>query len=303
MFTELHRASAAEDVRYEYVGLSHGAPGPLSESIFGPGENAIVDFKYSPSPKLTWWFDHHQSAFLNPADRAHFEADYSGKKFFDDKAISCTGFIARVGREQFGMDTTRWADLLKWADIVDGARFESAQSAVEMKEPALRLALVIENAESDDFIPRVIPLLTSMPLEEVVAQPFIAEKVQPLLDRHLQMVEDIRQHVELRDGTIYLDLTDQPIEGLNKFIPYFLLPEATYTVALTRSHARSKLSVGTNPWTTRPAAELANIAEICHRFGGGGHARVGAVSYTVHELDRARVAAAEIVRELRAGQR
>ena len=39
------------------------------------GENAIVDFKYSASPKVTWWFDHHLSAFLTPEDQKDFERD------------------------------------------------------------------------------------------------------------------------------------------------------------------------------------------------------------------------------------
>ncbi len=46
--------------------------------MFDGDENAIVDFKYSASPRVTWWFDHHQSAFLTPADAAHFRNDHSG---------------------------------------------------------------------------------------------------------------------------------------------------------------------------------------------------------------------------------
>jgi nanoRNase/pAp phosphatase (c-di-AMP/oligoRNAs hydrolase) len=57
--------------------------------------------------------------------------------------------------------------------------------------------------------------------------------------------------------------------------------------------------VGTNPWTKVPAGELANIAAICERYGGGGHARVGAVSFAPDREDDARKAAAEIVTELR----
>ena len=49
-------------------------------------ENAIVDFKYAASEKLTWWFDHHESAFLTPEDEAHFQDDNSGKKFLDVNA-------------------------------------------------------------------------------------------------------------------------------------------------------------------------------------------------------------------------
>ena len=46
----------------------------FDESAFVDGENAIVDFKYSASPKVTWWFDHHQSAFLTPEDQRDFLA-------------------------------------------------------------------------------------------------------------------------------------------------------------------------------------------------------------------------------------
>ena len=47
-------------------------------------------------------------------------------------------------------------------------------------------------------------------------------------------------------------------------------------------------------------AKLVNLAQICERYGGGGHARVGAISFPPDQEEKARVAAAEIVAELRA---
>lgn len=304
VFTKFHRECVGGAEGYEYVGLAHAAGGAgVPERVFGAGENAIVDFKYSQSPKLTWWFDHHLSAFVTEADREHFDAGQTGptgrRQFFDPEFVSCTGLIAKIGKERFGFDTTGLADLLYWADIVDGARFESAESAVEMKEPALKLAMVIENAETTEFIPKVIPLLTSETLADVLARPFVQERVQPLWEKHRADMALVEERAELRDGVIYFDLTDKSIEGLSKFIPYYFYPEATYTVALTRSSVRTKISVGTNPWTDRPVAELVNLAEICQRFGGGGHARVGAISFGPEAVVRAREVAEGIVRELR----
>ena len=43
-----------------------------------------------------------------------------------------------------------------------------------------------------------------------------------------------------------------------------------------------------------------NLAVICERYGGGGHARVGAISFPPDQLEKARQAAQEIVAELRA---
>jgi nanoRNase/pAp phosphatase (c-di-AMP/oligoRNAs hydrolase) len=42
---------------------------------------------------------------------------------------------------------------------------------------------------------------------------------------------------------------------------------------------------------------------VCERYGGGGHARVGAISFGVTEEEAARKAAREIAEELRASVR
>jgi hypothetical protein len=99
---------------------------------------------------------------------------------------------------------------------------------------------------------------------------------------------------------ITFDITDQPTEGYNKFIPYYLHPDATYNVGLSKSSFRTKVSVGTNPWTKKMSSDLVNLAAICERYGGGGHARVGAISFPPDREDEARKAVGEIVAELRA---
>ncbi len=307
VFTKLHRECVGGADGYEYCGLAHQPGGAMSDDIFGPDENAIVDFKYSMSPKLTWWFDHHESAFLTPEMREHFEAamgtERANRFFFDPNYISCTGLIADVGRERFGFNTSGLGDLLHWANIIDGARFESAQAAVEMREPAMKIALVIENAQDAGFIPRIIPLLTSMPFPQILEQPFVAEKLAPLWAQKEASIEVVRQRAELKDGVIECVILDRETDALNKFIPYFFYPEATYTIAVTRSKARTKVSVGTNPWTTRAPEKLVNLSEVCKRYGGGGHARVGAISYGPGDMEKGRLAAEEIVAELRGLER
>ena len=76
--------------------MTHKASQPFEDGMFDGDENAMVDFKYSSSPQLTWWFDHHQSAFLTPEDAEHFRQDHSGKKFYDPTFKSCTKFLATI---------------------------------------------------------------------------------------------------------------------------------------------------------------------------------------------------------------
>jgi hypothetical protein len=305
LFTRFHRECIAQGVDYEYHGLVHRAGALFNEAEFTGDENAIVDFKYSASPRITWWFDHHQSAFLTPEDQAHFrgcmqDPACSMRKFFDPEYVSCTGFLAHIAATKFGFDTAPVADLIHWANIVDGAQYESPEAAVEMAAPAMKLTLVIESTQDATFVPRLIPFLTEMPLADVLAQPFVAELLPPLLERHRLALDLIRSRAEERDGTIFFDITDHPTEGFNKFIPYYLHPQATYSIGLSKSSFRTKVAVGSNPWTKADPARMVNLAQVCERYGGGGHARVGAISFPPDKEDQARAAAAEIVAELRA---
>ncbi|HEV2579073.1 MAG TPA: phosphoesterase [Acidobacteriaceae bacterium] len=310
LFTRFHRECIGTADAFDYQGLLHRAGALYDESWFEKAdENAIVDFKYSASPRVTWWFDHHLSAFMNSEDEEHFRrgqknADgtpgpLANRQFFDPKYTSCTSWIAHIASTKFGMNVTPLKELIYWADIVDGAKYESAQSAVEMAAPAMKLTMVIESATDSALVQRIIPLLTSMPLQQVLDQPFVQDLLDPLLAKHRRDIELIRERSTCDRGVITFDITDQPTEGYNKFIPYYLHPEGTYNVGLSKSSFRTKVAVGTNPWTKKPVSELANLAEICERYGGGGHARVGAISFPVEKEDAARAAAKEIVEELR----
>ncbi len=305
LFTRFHRERIGTAGSYSYGGLRHGAGANSLDTDLSGDENAVVDFRYSPSPRLTWWFDHHQSAFTSEADRANFEREQKSetampRKFFDPLYTSCTGLIADVARERFGFDTAELADLIHWANIIDGAKFRSADEAVAMAAPAMRIAMIVESVPDPEFIPRLIPLLTSQSLSDTLAEPFVIEQLEPRLQKHQGDVTLMRSRAAVEDGVITFDISDQQAEGFNKFIPYYLLPEGVYCVGLSRSSFRAKISVGTSPWTTVPAEELANIAAICERFGGGGHARVGAISLPPEEMTEARRIAGVVTGELRA---
>ena len=301
LFSRFYRDRISGDVQFTFSGLLHRAGSLFNEDDFNGEQNAIVDFKYSPSPKITWWFDHHESAFLSAADAAHFEQEQSNCKFYDPSFKSCTSFISMIAQQRFGFDPAPVADLVYWADIIDGALYPDAKTAVEMKEPAMQLTMVIESTQDAGFVPQVIPLLATKSLAEVIRTPFVAPLLPPLLERHQKSIALLRDRIESRDATLFFDVTDHELEGYNKFVPYYLHPESIYSVGLSRSSFRMKVSVGSNPWA--PLPPLVNLAKVCERYGGGGHARVGAVSFDVNQQSEARKAAEEIVQELRASVR
>ncbi|HYE65729.1 MAG TPA: hypothetical protein VD966_09100 [Pyrinomonadaceae bacterium] len=295
-FTRFYLERIHRGAGVEYTGLLHRPGALFDEEMFDGDENAIVDFKYSASERLTWWFDHHQSAFLTPEDEAHFRRDRSGKKFLDATRKSCTEFIADIAQTRFGFQDPMLEPLIRWAHIIDGALYESPAQCVELAAPALQLMQVIESDPDEHFIEQVIRDLTRLPLDEVATGDEVQRRFRPILALHQKTLEAIRRKALYARGVVQFDLVDEGFEGFNKFIPYYLYPETTYSVALTRGPHRTKISVGSNPWSPRPRTH--NIATICERYGGGGHAVVGAVSFGTDEVEKARAALREIVAEL-----
>jgi hypothetical protein len=280
-----------------FVPLHHQPGDAFPKDAFDADVNACVDFRFSPSPALHWWFDHHASAFPTPADRQAYERDTTGHKFWDPNAPSCTGFLARILAARVGWRADDLADLVRWADVIDAARFSSPAQAVRLEEPALRIMTLLE-ATRDPLVPtRIIEAMQHRPLAEIAAEPWVTAPLAPVLERHRGAVDVVRRNARVEGGVVSVDLADTGLESANKFIAYDLFPQASYTVVVTRDPKRAKVSVGSNPWA-RPARPH-DISKLCERYGGGGHAVVGAVSVGPDRVDDARRIAAEIAQALR----
>ncbi len=295
-FSRFLKETRHPDATYTYTGMAHTADQLFAESMFDGDVNAIVDFKYSPNPKLTWWFDHHQSAFLTSEDATHFHSGNNPLHFFDPGYRSCTKFIRDIAREKFGYEAPDLDNLVKWADIIDGAQYATPTEAVELKAAATKLVLVIEASKGSETVQNIIAAMQTQTLDEIIAKPEIAAAFDPLYQRHLRSIDVIGKQARTEGGVIFFDLVGHDLEGYNKFVPYYLFPNDTYTVSVSESTFRTKVSVGSSPW----AKEIShNLASICERYGGGGHPRVGAISFPVGAVTEARKAAAEIAAELK----
>jgi hypothetical protein len=300
LFTRFYETCVERPASIRYLGLTHGggAKGsPFPDGAFDAPVNAVVDFRYSPDPLLTWWFDHHISAFARPEDEAHFRADTSGRRFFDPTARSCTKFMVDTAVARFGFDAAPYSELVHWADIIDGAQFPDAATAVRLEEPALRVMTWLEHNRDPAATQRLILSLCDTPLERLGRADWIAGPLDPILREHEQTIDRVRQAGHDEHGVVEIDLMAGGPVVPNKFIAYYLWPDARYTVLTTAGPERTKISVGSNPWSKHPRTH--NIARICERYGGGGHPVVGAVTLPAGQIDRAHEIATEIAAELR----
>ena len=93
VFTRFHKECVGGVDGYDYRGLVHRAGALFEERDFIDGENAIVDFKYSASPKVTWWFEQQRRSGRSPEDLKDFERGQEDgsqrmRKFYNANYVS-----------------------------------------------------------------------------------------------------------------------------------------------------------------------------------------------------------------------
>jgi hypothetical protein len=298
VYSRLMKELGASRASFEYRTCGYGAGQARAEDkIFDGDENAILDYRFCASEKLSWYFDHHRTAFGSDADREVFEARRSlGQFFFDAGYSSCTKLIADVAKERFGVELADLSELVKWADMVDSARFASPEDAVSRTSPIMQLVSVVEHYGDDAFFKDLVPELLARPLDEVARSKAVSNRYKPLGKKHERYVARVRQKSERRGRVVFVDLTESVLESVGKFVTYALFPDSVYSVVVGLLKNGPKISVGYNPWSGRPLDT--DISAICARYGGGGHPVVGGISFPSAGLEEARRVARSIASEL-----
>ena len=301
LFTHLLRAvdGKCAGAPFVYRGQAYdpGTNGVDPAVFAGARETAILDFRYTATDALTWYFDHHASAFPTSADRQDFHdrLEIKGRGFYDAKCGSCTKLIADVAREQFAVDVSRYDELVRWADMIDTAGFPTPQMAVDRTEPEMKLLAVIERYGDDALLRELVPLLLERPVHEVALAPTFVARYAGLEAQHRAGIDRIRSREDRRGSVVWVDLLDAPSDTVTKFVTYADAPDVPYSVIASRTKDHCKISVGYNPWSG--VVRTHDISKICERYGGGGHPVVGAIAVPL-DVDRARKISMEIIEEL-----
>lgn len=294
LFSFLVRRVENPGVAFTYHACAYGpnqtAPG---SQILDGDQNAILDFRYWDDARVTWYFDHHPTAFTNAAERQAFESRRASHRYhYDPRADSAARLIAEVGHKSFGVDMSAFAPLVDFADRVDTARFDSAEAALDRSTPEGRLVAVIERFGDSAWLTRYVPELTRHSLAELGTHPDMVEQFARLAEEQRDFVDHVRRRADARGPVVVVDLTDRIHPTLSKFVVYSLFPRTLYSVVLGAIPGAVRISVGYNPWSGLPRRH--DLGALCQERGGGGHPVVGGVAYPPSELEKARAVALEL---------
>src|SRR5450432_427614 len=230
-------APGTNTFRYHAAGYGPGQNG-VDPALLVGDTNAILDFRFTATDKLTWYFDHHQSAFVTPEDRAAFDtsAKQEPHRFFHDAAYSsCTKLIADLAASEFSLDFSAHKELIAWADMIDAARFPNAEMAVARTEPVLQLMTVVEHKGDDAFLQAMVPRLLKESITTIASSPEVQSAYVPLRAQHEAFVELVKTYAKESGSVVVVDLSENVIDAAGKFVTYALYPESAYSIVLTKS--------------------------------------------------------------------
>ena len=295
LFTHLRRHLEPAVEQFEYRSCGYGPKlKTVPDRWLRGDENAIIDFRYSPSERLHWYFDHHPTAFASKQE----QTVALGRKnvFYDPSYDSCAKLIADVTVARFGVDIEHFSELIAWADRIDGASFESAEDALDRTAKVMQLASVVEQHGDAPLLTQLVTALLEGTASEVADSEPVRTRWRPLAEAHAATRKRFADAARLVDEVVYADMAEASLGSSGKFYAYALFPAAHYSVALLRMKQQFKVSVGFNPWSD--GTRRHDIGALCQQHGGGGHADVGAVTFSLERLDDARRVAKSLVAEL-----
>jgi hypothetical protein len=297
VFTRLLRELRGANTQCTYVACGYGPLQRPVDQLLEGEENAILDYRFSPSERLDWYFDHHKSAFGNPVDRAFFESRTATHSYhYDPTYSSCTKLVRDIARSRYGVEMPELEPLTRWADKIDSAAFESAEAALDHSHPVMQLASVVEHHGDSALLARLVPRLLEGPIETVAARSEHRSMFSKIRRRKAAFRRRVQKTARELERVVLVDLSGSEVDSYGKFVTYALYPHAMYSVILARFENGARINVGYNPWSQQALDR--DLSTICGRYGGGGHPFVGGISFPPEDVQRARHVASEIAREL-----
>lgn len=269
----------------------------LSTSL-GP-RTAVVDFLYHPN--AAFWVDHHLTSFLNGDARNDFEHRKGAFPLLYD---SHSGSSASLLWNSFASALKypdRYREMVAWAEKIDSAAYSSVHEAVLGDAPALRInySLMSRDAHTKVFCNFLLRQLRSHSLEQVSDLPEVKKKYELVRGSIERGLEHLRNRVTLLRDIVAFDVEASDDAMISRYAPYYFVPDAAYSIGITRYKHGAKITAMRNPWRNFESVPLGTIFA---RYGGGGHHRVASVFLSGDRANDVEEVADRILSEIRAYQ-
>jgi hypothetical protein len=265
-------------------------PQHITDHLFDVRDtDVLANLPYHPACAM--WFDHHEltESNLRPA------AGFRGRHAIEPS-------VARVILDYYASDRLAgYGRLVAETDRFDAARL--TREDVDNPRGAIMLGFLIDPRTGIGaykvFFKSLVERLKTMEVEEVLAQPDVAQRVELYREGAEAFREALRKHSRMVENVVITDFRGlESIPVGNRFVVYSLYPEASVSVRLQWG-PRKQFVAATLGHSIFNRTCRTDIGELCSDYGGGGHRGAGACPL---EPDTAEEQVEEIVRRLADGE-
>jgi nanoRNase/pAp phosphatase (c-di-AMP/oligoRNAs hydrolase) len=121
----------------------------------------------------------------------------------------------------------------------------------------------------------LIDACTTMSVEEILATPDVAERVELYRAHHERAVAQIRRCSRVHGNVVVLDLRDEEvIHPTNRFMLYALFPQCNISIHVLWG-LRQQNTVFATGKSIIDRSSKTNVGELMLSYGGGGHEAAG----------------------------
>lgn len=241
----------------------------------------VLDFLYHH--KSDWWFDHHESTFNTSASYIHpYKA--SEKKYWNKNFVSCPSLLISHFDKYFEECSiilkSRYKDLIKWSDIIDGARYKSPSDIYQNNTPYMNINRTIAWAEEDSYLYEIIKAFYFNDLSSIL----MSDKYNNLITKHRVIqeaaIEAVAKSIIIDNKIAFFDQSNYNFP-FQRYLAFHLYPDILYRVAIYKKNGKFIVSVNYNNWIK--GKNSINLGNLCSSLGGGGHSNVGAIIASDHD--------------------
>ncbi len=253
-----------------------------------------TNLPYDPAVHIA--FDHHHSETVRVQTSL-------ANHVIDPDAESA----ARVVYDHFGGAATFpgiGADLMEAVDKADAARFDLEEILEPsgwtlmnfLMDPRTGLGRFRDFRISNyQLMMQLIDACTTMSVDEILATPDVAERVE-LYHAHAERAKaQIRRCATVHGSLVVLDLRDEPIiHPTNRFTVYALFPQCNLSIHVLWGLRQQNIVLATGKSILDRSSRV-NVGELMLAQGGGGHEAAGTCQV---ENERAEAVLAELVERI-----
>lgn len=268
-------------------------PQDITDKVFEVRSGDIMaNLPYDPRAAL--WFDHH---LLTDSNEKPPE-NYKGRHRI---APSAARLVYEYYLEKYpnDPDLVRLGPLVDATDRVDAAMLTPGD--VEHPEGYILLGFTVDSrtglGDFESYFMHLLGWLTSMPVDEVLQQPEVKERVERLRAEQAEFKSLLKRNSFQLNNVVVTDLREiERLPAGNRFLIYSLFPDSNVSLRVHwgPSHNSVIAAVGHSIFNRTCKT---SVGELMSRFGGGGHRGAGTC---VLPLEKAAEAIDEILFELQA---